>query len=350
MTDRRRFDASGAPVGAHYAGVSPSRECEDVIDPARTALVTGAAGFIGSHLSEALAADGWSVRGVDCFTPYYDVAAKRATAATIASADRITFIDADLRTADLGALLDGVGTVFHLAGQPGVRSSWSDGFDAHLQHNVAVTQRVLEAARIAGTQRVVYASSSSVYGNASEYPCVEDVTRPQPFSPYGVTKLAAEHLTRVYAENFGVHTVALRYFTVFGPRQRPDMALRRLIDAGLGGPPFPKHGSGAQRRDFTYVGDVVRATMLAGTDDVAPGTVLNVAGGSDATLDRLIEIVAAAFDGRLPIEELPGQPGDVARTGGSIDRARELLGWEPVVPLEEGVAAQIAWQRALGGA
>jgi nucleoside-diphosphate-sugar epimerase len=308
-------------------------------------VVTGGAGFIGSHLTEALLARGDAVRVVDCFTDYYDPAAKEANLAGVGDHPRFELVRADLRTADLDAALDGAEVVFHEAAQPGVRLSWADGFAAYDGHNILATQRLLEAARRVTTlQRLVYASSSSVYGNAARYPTTEE-DRPAPHSPYGVTKLAAEHLCAAYAANFALPTVMLRYFTVYGPRQRPDMAFHRLLLAGLGGAPFPLYGDGSAVRDFTFVGDVVAANLAAAGADVAPGTVCNIAGGGQAVLRDIIDLAGDLLGAPVPLERFAGQAGDVARTGGTIDRAGELLGWEPAVGLREGLAAEAVWLR-----
>jgi nucleoside-diphosphate-sugar epimerase len=314
------------------------------------AVVTGAAGFIGSHLVESLLAAGHTVTGVDAFTPYYDTDRKRANLAAAAGDDRFTLVEADLAAVpadELDRLVDGADAVYHLAAQPGVRPSWAT-FGDYVGHNVLATHRLLDAARRAGPVRLVYGSSSSVYGNAAAYPTVED-DLPRPHSPYGVTKLAAEHLCVAYAENFGVPTVSLRFFTVYGPRQRPDMAMHRLCAAALGGPPFPLYGSGEQERDFTYVADVVAAVAAAGTAEVAPGTVLNVAGGQSIRLSDLVELIAELAGRPVALEHHPAEPGDVARTGGSVDRARALLGWEPKVGLREGLGHQLAWHRQAMG-
>ena len=244
-------------------------------------------------------------------------------------------------------MLDGVDTVFHQAAQPGVRLSWSDGFSEYASHNVLATQRLLEAARDAEVGRVVYASSSSVYGNQARYPTVE-TDLPRPYSPYGVTKLAAEHLCGLYAENWGVRTVSLRYFTVFGPRQRPDMSIHRLCEAVLTGASFPRFGDGEQVREFTYVGDIVGANLDASEADVASGSVVNVAGGGEITLNQLIATVGELAGTDVVIEDHPAQAGDARRNGGATDRARELLGWRPEVGLRDGIAAQLAWHRARG--
>jgi UDP-glucuronate 4-epimerase len=307
-------------------------------------VVTGAAGFIGSHLVERLATDGHLVRAIDCLTPYYDVGRKRANLNVLAELPRCTVSEVDLRTDDLTRLLVDVDVVFHQAGQPGVRSSW-DTFASYVEHNVLATQRLLEAVRGSEIRRFVFASSSSVYGDALSYPTSED-DLPAPASPYGVTKLAAEHLCGVYATNWNVPAVSLRYFTVFGPRQRPDMAMHRLIESALTGRPFPVYGDGQQVRDFTYISDVVEANVMAGASTVAPGTVLNIAGGAAATLLDVIGIVEGLTARTVPLDHRPVEPGDVRRTGGSIERASRSLGWRPTVSLSEGLARQVAWQSA----
>jgi UDP-glucuronate 4-epimerase len=307
-------------------------------------LVTGVAGFIGSQLAEALLDDGQDVVGVDAFTPYYDRWQKDANLTGLQDQERFRFVEADLRDADLEGLLAGVDVVYHQAAQPGVRLSWSDGFATYDSCNILATQRVLEASRRTGVGRVVYASSSSVYGNAESYP-VTETDLPRPHSPYGVTKLAAEHLCGLYAANHGLSTVSLRYFTVYGPRQRPDMAFHRLIEGALDQQPFPLYGDGSHIRDFTFVGDVVRANVLAGTADVEAGTVVNVCAGGSTVLGDVIDAVGDAVGSPVPIEQHPEQPGDVRRTGGSNEAARRLLGWEPRTTLADGIAAQVAWHR-----
>jgi nucleoside-diphosphate-sugar epimerase len=310
------------------------------------AVVTGAAGFVGSHLAETLLARGDTVVGVDCFTPYYDRDAKERNLALALGTDRFEFVETDLRTADIESLLSGVDAVFHQAAQAGVRLSWSDGFADYVGHNVLATQRLLEAVqRAQPTARVVYASSSSVYGNQPRYPTVE-TDLPKPFSPYGVTKLAAEHLCGLYAENSGVHTVSLRYFTVFGPRQRPDMSIHRLCRAAIDGTEFPRYGDGTQIREFTFVSDIVAGNLAAADGDAPPGTYANLAGGAEITLNELIALVGDLAGAPVAIDPGPKMAGDSFRNGGAIDRAREVLGWEPHVSLRDGLAAQIAWHRA----
>jgi nucleoside-diphosphate-sugar epimerase len=309
------------------------------------ALVTGGAGFIGSTLTERLLAEGHHVTVVDSLTDYYEPAAKRANLDAIGGHPELEVVEGDLCSLDLVEQLDGVDCVWHLAGQPGVRLSWSDGFGAYVERNVNATQRLLEAAKAAGTPRLVYASSSSVYGNAERYPTLE-TDRPEPFSPYGVTKLAAEHLCNLYASNWGVPTVSLRYFTVYGPRQRPDMAHHRLVEAALDQTTFPMFGDGSQERAFTFVGDVVDATYRAGvTPDVDPGTVLNVSGRFSCTLAELIDMVGDAVGQPVPIDRQPAQAGDASKTGGSTGRIEQVLGWSAQTSLPDGIAAQVAWHR-----
>jgi len=308
----------------------------------RRVIVTGAAGFVGSHLVDTLLDQGDTVVGIDCFTPYYDPDTKRQNLARALDHDAFTLVEADLREADLLPLVEGVDTVFHQAAQPGVRLSWSDGFGEYASHNVLATQRLLEAAQSAEVRRVVYASSSSVYGNQDRYPTVE-TDLPRPYSPYGVTKLAAEHLCNLYAENWGLDTISLRYFTVFGPRQRPDMSIHRLCEAALTGASFPRFGDGRQVREFTYVADIVAANLCAADANVAPGTVVNIAGGGEIELNDLIATVAELAGTELEIENHPAQAGDARRNGGTTDRAHAQLGWAPEVGLREGIAAQLAW-------
>jgi len=309
-------------------------------------LVTGGAGFIGSHLAEALVARGDDVRVVDCLTPYYDLEQKEANLRAFAG--RAEVITTDLGDGDLAEVVADVDVVFHQAGQPGVRLSWGDGFGAYEFNNIRATQRLLEACRDLPLQRFVYASSSSIYGEAERYPTAE-LDLPRPRSPYGVTKLAGEHLCSLYAATWQVPTVSLRYFTVYGPRQRPDMAFHRLCDSVLTGAPFPQYGDGSQIRDFTYVTDVVAANLAAADASlatVAAGEVLNVAGGTSTSLAEVIATVEELAGQPVPIDHHPEQSGDVTRTGGSTERARSWLGWSPQVDLRDGLAQQLAWHRS----
>lgn len=294
-------------------------------------VVTGAAGFIGSHLANALASAGHEVVGIDCFTDYYDPRLKEENAAGL-----------DVRRLDLAEdELDfaGFDGVFHLAGQPGVRS-FGEVFPLYVRRNVLASQRVFEAATAAGV-RVVLASSSSVYGEAESYPTPEE-TPPRPLSPYGITKLTCEHLVRAYGREFDLDAVVLRYFNVYGPRQRPDMAFHRIVAALLEGGSFALYGDGTQRRSFTYVGDVVEATIVA-MERAEPGAVYNVGGGHEATMNETIAELERIAGRRLDLRHEPAVPGDQRRTKADTTLVRAELGWEPSVPLEEGLRAQWEW-------
>jgi UDP-glucuronate 4-epimerase len=306
-------------------------------------LVTGAAGFIGSHISEELLSRATSVVGVDCFTPYYPRKIKERNLSALRDAPNFRLVEADLRSADLTELLAETDVVLHQAAQPGVRLSWGAAFDDYVEHNLIATQRLLEAARRVRLQRFVFASSSSVYGNAAAYPTTES-TLPRPFSPYGTTKLAAEHLCGLYAANWGVPTVALRYFTVYGARQRPDMAMHRFLRAAIEDRELELYGNGEQLRDFTHVDDVVRANVLAATRTVPPGSTVNVAGGSYETVNGVLATIAELVGQPLRITRRGEQAGDVERTRADCSAAEALLGWRPTVPLADGIASQLAWQ------
>lgn len=306
------------------------------------ALITGGAGFIGSSLAKRLADEGHQILIADSLTPYYDPAQKRANLVPVRDRPGVRVVEADLVFADLDALLDDIDVVFHQAAQPGVRRSW-DTFGSYVAANITVTQRLLDAVlRRGGVRCFVYASSSSVYGNCVGGGSAES-DRPQPFSPYGVTKLAAEHLCCAYAENFGLPTVSLRYFTVYGPGQRPDMALHRLIEAARNGTPFPLYGDGRQLRDFTYVDDVVAANLAAVSADPPPGTVVNVAGGSSTSMREVVELIGELVGRPVLIDAQPPQPGDVLATAALTRAASQVLGWEPHTDLRTGVARQVAW-------
>jgi len=308
------------------------------------ALVTGVAGFVGSHLAERLLADGWRVVGVDAFTDYYPRAEKEENVAAAAESPDFELVEADLSSAPLEPLLRGRPAIFHLAAQPGVRGSFGDGFPTYLRDNLLATQRLFEAACEAGCARVVWASSSSVYGDAAAYPCREHDTPTAPRSPYGMTKRACEDLAGIYRMQ-GLEAVGLRYFTVYGPRQRPDMAIRRLCEAALSRTSFPIYGEGDQIRDFTYVDDVVDATVRAARAD-APPPILNVGGSESATLLHVIETIGELAEHEIELDRRPVQRGDVRRTGADTSLARASLGWEPQVRLTEGLAATVEWARA----
>jgi UDP-glucuronate 4-epimerase len=307
----------------------------------RHALVTGCAGFIGSHVCERLVAEGWEVVGVDAFTPYYDRADKLDNLGALDGARRFTLVEGDINELDLGALMADAPVVFHLAAQPGVRLSFGDGFARYTADNLLATQRVLEAASTAGCPRVVWASSSSVYGDAAAYPCVEDETPTSPRSPYGVTKRACEDLAAIYRGR-GLPTVGLRYFTVYGPRQRPDMAMRILCESLLDGTAFPLYGDGLQSRDFTHVADAVDATYRAAVAD-DPAAIYNVGGGHEATVADVIVALEELAGREVVLDRRPDQAGDVRRTAAQTTRAEADLGWTPSVELREGLRSELDW-------
>jgi nucleoside-diphosphate-sugar epimerase len=301
------------------------------------AIVTGAAGFVGSHLCGHLLDQGDEVVGIDCLTDYYDPRRKEANLAPLRPREGFTEQRVDLTAASLNSLFEQADVVYHLAGQPGVRGSWGEEFVPYVNRNVLATQRVLEAAREVDLWKVVYASSSSVYGNAETYPTTEDM-RPQPVSPYGVTKLAAEHLCELYRVTSGVPTVSLRLFTVYGPRQRPDMAFSRLVQCAVDGQPFLLYGDGEQSRDFTYVGDVVTAMRQAA---LSPWTgVANIGGGSRITMNQVIEKVDS-LAGPVEVVRLPSQRGDVRHTAADTSVARAGFGYRPAVDIDEGLARMV---------
>jgi UDP-glucose 4-epimerase len=311
----------------------------------RACLVTGVAGFIGSTLAGHLLQMGHTVVGVDAFTDYYARELKRRNLAELLGRPGFSFHEENLLSADLAQRLRGIDAVFHLAAQPGVRKSWGATFQTYLDNNVAATQRLLEAVRGAAITRFVFASSSSVYGTATDLP-VRETTLPQPISPYGVTKLAAEHLCGVYAHAFGVPAVSLRYFTVYGPRQRPDMAFTRFVRAILSDNEIELYGDGEQTRDFTYVADAVTATVAAaGADlDAGGGRVYNVGGGSRVTVNHVIGLLERITGKRARIARRPAQPGDARDTFADCSAARADLGYQPAVALDAGLEALVRWQ------
>ena len=309
------------------------------------AVVTGCAGFIGSHLSTALLDRGAEVTGLDCFTDYYPRAAKEANLAPLRDRRGFRFIEDRLEKMDLTPLVDGATHVFHLAAQAGVRKSWGRDFRTYTVDNVDATQALLEAVKERPIARLVYASSSSVYGDAAEIPMREDA-RPQPVSPYGVTKLAAEQLCNLYHANFGVPAVSLRYFTVYGPRQRPDMAFHRFLRASLKNQPITLYGDGSQTRDFTYVGDAVAATVAAG-DRGVPGGVYNIGGGSRVSMNEVLALIERVTGRPLDVRREPAQKGDMRDTYADTSRARADLRFAPSVTLEEGLRAEKDWLAGL---
>jgi UDP-glucose 4-epimerase len=307
------------------------------------ALVTGVAGFLGSTLAEALRGQGFDVVGVDAFTANYDASVKRANLARLREDRGFRFVEADLRHADLGPFLDGVTHVAHLAALPGVRSSWGDSFRDYAEHNVVATQRLLEAARDRGLARIAVASSSSVYGAAQHAPTSEDEPR-RPISPYGVTKLATEALVHAYRSQHGIPAVALRYFTVYGPRQRPDMGFHRFFEAGRRGTPVTVYGDGRQTRDFTFVDDAVQATLASLTGSPREYA-YNVGGGHRVSLAEVLDRIERLVGRPIERRHIDAQPGDPRDTAADTSRARRDLGYEPRTSLEQGLSRQWEWQR-----
>ncbi len=306
-------------------------------------VVTGAAGFIGSHLVDALLRDGHEVVGVDAFVPYYPREAKERNLREARDSGAFRLVEGALQDTglDLRALLDGAAQVYHLAAQAGVRASWGDDFKIYTDNNVLGTQRLLEAAVAAGTPRLVYASSSSVYGDAAALPLREDGPC-RPVSPYGVTKLAAEHLVHLYEINHGLPVVSLRYFTVYGPRQRPDMAFHRFLRAAREGTPVPLFGDGRQTRDFTFVDDIVRATRAAG-DSGRPGHVYNVGGGERVALTDVLALIEDVTGRRLQLARPPAQKGDMRDTFADTEAARQDLAFRSSVGLRDGLGREWRW-------
>jgi nucleoside-diphosphate-sugar epimerase len=305
------------------------------------ALVTGAAGFIGSHLSAALLDRGATVVGVDCFTDYYPRAVKEKNLAENRLRDGFRFAETRLQDADLPALLNDVTHVFHLAAQAGVRKSWGKDFRTYTDNNIDATQRLLEACVALPLTRFVYASSSSVYGDNATIPMREDAL-PQPVSPYGVTKLSAEQLGYLYYVNYKVPATAVRYFTVYGPRQRPDMAFHKFIRAAIKGEELVLYGDGEQTRDFTFVSDAVAATIAAGERGV-PGRAYNVGGGSRVSMNQVIKLIEEVAERPLSVRREGTQKGDMRDTYADTSLARQDLAFEPKVSLKEGIEAEYRW-------
>jgi nucleoside-diphosphate-sugar epimerase len=308
-------------------------------------VVTGVAGFIGSTLAERLIAEGHTVTGIDCFVEYYPKALKLRNLEGLHSQSGFKFIEENLLQADLRKLLTGADWVFHQAAQAGVRASWGKLFDSYTGNNVLATQRLLEACtQCPEVKKIVYASSSSVYGNAERYPTLE-TDLPKPVSPYGVTKLAAEHLMCLYASEFGLPTTSLRYFTVYGPRQRPDMAFHKFTRAALKGEEIVLYGDGEQSRDFTYVADIVEGNILAAQKG-APGSVFNLGGGAVVTVNEVLRMLEGIV-GPLKIKREERQRGDARHTGADTHRARADLGFAPRVSVAEGLRYEAQWMEQL---
>jgi nucleoside-diphosphate-sugar epimerase len=308
------------------------------------ALVTGAAGFIGSTLSGRLLDRGDEVVGIDCFTDYYPRAIKEANLAGLRSNPRFTFLEAALHDTDLAALLDGVTHVFHLAAQAGVRKSWGSDFDIYTVNNITATQRLLEACVGRPIERLVYASSSSVYGDDVPLP-MKEASVLRPVSPYGVSKLAAEQLCYLYFVNHRVPTVSLRFFTVYGPRQRPDMGFHKFLKAIARDQPISVYGDGEQTRDFTFVEDIVTANVDAAAKGV-PGSVYNIGGGSRVSLNHVLDLLGRVTGRKVLINREPKQKGDMRDTYADTTAARADLAFSPKTTLADGLKAEYDWLMA----
>jgi nucleoside-diphosphate-sugar epimerase len=312
-----------------------------------THLVTGVAGFIGSHLAETLLQKGDRVIGVDQFNDYYDTNLKWKNIAALEQDANFTLIEADIQNLDWSQLLEGIEVVYHQAAQAGVRASWGEGFRHYTERNINATQIMLEAAKeIKTLKRFVFASTSSVYGNAETMPTPETVC-PQPVSPYGITKLAAERLCWLYHYNFGVPVTALRYFTVYGPRQRPDMAFHKFFKAAIADAPISIYGDGQQTRDFTFISDAVAANVAAGEISAAVGEVFNIGGGSRVVLADVLATMEKVMGRPLIKEYIEKAMGDARHTSADVSKAKKILGYNPQVGLAEGLAKEWEWIKSL---
>ncbi|NJL83865.1 MAG: NAD-dependent epimerase/dehydratase family protein [Chloroflexaceae bacterium] len=311
-------------------------------------IVTGAAGFIGSHLAETLLLHGEKVIGIDHFNDYYSPALKRQNAAILQAFPNFELVEGDIQTLDWPSLLAEAEVVYHQAAQAGVRASWGQDFRHYSERNINATQVILEAAKEARQlQRLVYASSSSVYGNAETFPTPETAC-PQPVSPYGITKLAAEGLCRLYCDNFGVPVTVLRYFTVYGPRQRPDMAFHKFFQAAIADRPISIYGDGQQTRDFTFVSDAIAANLAAATVTKAVGKVFNIGGGSRAVLSDVLDQIEAVIQRPLRRDYGEKVRGDAQHTGADVSKAQAILSYQPQVSLSEGLQQEWDWIQNLG--
>ena len=312
-----------------------------------THIVTGVAGFIGSHLAEALLQQGAEVIGVDQFNDYYDPQLKHNNLVNLKQYDNFKFIKADIQELDWRELLAAVDVVYHQAAQAGVRASWGEGFKNYTERNINATQVILEAAKqVKSLSRIVYASSSSIYGNAVTMPTPETLC-PLPVSPYGITKLAGERLCWLYQQNFDVPVTALRYFTVYGPRQRPDMAFHKFFKAAIERESISIFGDGQQTRDYTYVSDIVAANLAAGEIPEAIGEVFNIGGGSRVTLIELLDMMEQVMGLPIGRNYLENAVGDARHTSADITKAQKILGYTPQVSLLEGLTQEWQWIKSL---
>lgn len=310
-------------------------------------IVTGVAGFIGSHLAEALINQGEEVIGIDQFNNYYDPQLKQNNIVNLKQNSSFTLIQADIQDLDWQQLLKSVDVVYHQAAQAGVRASWGQGFPDYTSRNINATQVILEAAKqVKSLKRIIYASSSSIYGDAVTMPTPETFC-PLPVSPYGITKLAGESLCRLYQQNFGVPTTALRYFTVYGPRQRPDMAFHKFFKAAINQESIPIFGDGQQTRDYTYVSDIVAANLAAARNPKAVGEVFNIGGGSRITLIELLKMIETVIDQPIKRNYLSQAVGDARHTSADITKAQQILGYNPQVSLQAGLTMEWEWIQPL---
>jgi nucleoside-diphosphate-sugar epimerase len=310
-------------------------------------IVTGAGGFIGSHLVDTLLQRGEEVIGIDEFNDYYDPLLKRKNIATFQNSPNFTLIEGDIQFLDLPTILQDVEVVYHQAAQAGVRNSWGKGFRAYTERNISTTQVLLEAAKDAKSlKRLVFASTSSVYGDAETLPTHEEIT-PQPVSPYGITKLAAERLCGLYHKNFGVPFVSLRYFTVYGPRQRPDMAFHKFFKAVLEDEAIPVYGDGQQTRDFTFVSDAVSANLAAATVSEAVGEIFNIGGGSRVVLAEVLDTMAEIVGKPIKRNHIEKAMGDARHTAADVSKAQKILGYQPKVSLRDGLSKEWEWVKGL---
>jgi len=309
------------------------------------AIVTGCAGFIGSHLVDSLLEMGYEVIGIDCFTNYYPRWIKERNLENGLKNERFKLIEKDILELDLGKIVDGLDYLFHIAAQVGVRKSWGDNFKVYVKNNILATQKLLEACKNKNIKKFVFASSSSVYGDVAKLPMREDYY-PKPISPYGSSKLACESLCYLYWKNYKVPTVSLRYFTVYGERQRPDMAFHKFIRAILTDKEIEIYGDGTQTRDFTYVGDVIEGTILGAETD-AEGEVFNIAAGSRISVNEILEILQKFIGKDARIKYLEIKKGDVKHTHADVSKAKKILGYRPNFRLKDGLEKEVEWIREL---